>query len=209
MRCLFALLKMMAVLDQNALSKALTGFFQRPLLDCPEEKSMYMVEDAFGGNPYWAKSVRTERFRLTLEKGILYRPQIVNEIYAQIAECLEEDVKRGIMVKGPQGIGKSHSLVNTVLKLQSTGEYLVTFIPDCEEWENGRFLLKQICLSFGSTPQDLGIPALLTHCQTVGWGDYPLTFLESTVEEIDAELCLLGKSGFSYLTKSTECLSNR
>jgi hypothetical protein len=40
------------------------------------------------------------------------------------------------MVKGTEGMGKSHTLVNTVLKLQSTGEYLVTFIPDCERWNS-------------------------------------------------------------------------
>ena len=147
----------MAALDHDALSTALTGFFQQPASQCPEETSTYSVEAAFGGRPYWAETVRSTRFETSLRSGILYRPQIAHEICSQIEDALSKVVRSGIMVKGPQGIGKSHSLVNTVLRLESTGEYLVTFIPDCQSWQNARFLIEQICASFRSSPAQLGI----------------------------------------------------
>lgn len=61
------------------------------------------------------------------------------------------------MVKGPQGIGKSHSLVNTVLKLQSTGKDLVTLIPDCKRCNNEFYFVNAICSSFGAAPGELGV----------------------------------------------------
>jgi hypothetical protein len=54
------------------------------------------------------------------------------------------------MIKGPHGIGKSHSLVNVVRKLLSEGVYLVTFIPDCERWNYPEYLQDSICASFGA-----------------------------------------------------------
>jgi Cdc6-like AAA superfamily ATPase len=173
----------MAGLDQtNALSRALDDFFQRPpLAACPAEAELYKVEHAFGSKPYWQDSVRSERFEKTLNRGILYRPQIVNEMCAKIVTCLKQRVRSGIMVKGPQGIGKSHSLVNMVCKLQSSGDYLVTFLPDCNSWNNGKFLLEQICASFGSTLQDLGIAAVT---EDILW---------VAIEQIDAQLSRLEK----------------
>ena len=63
----------------------------------------------------------------------------------------------GIMIKGPDGIGKSHSLVNLVRNLQynSSCKYLVTFIPDCQEWNDVNELYTAICRSFGTS-----LPAL-------------------------------------------------
>ena len=61
------------------------------------------------------------------------------------------------MVKGPFGIGKSHTLVNLVRKLlyDSDGKYLVTFIPDCTKFRDEYSLLDAICSSFGSAPNEI------------------------------------------------------
>jgi hypothetical protein len=179
----------MDTVDSDALTGALQAFYSRPLLQCPVDTSLkYNVNTAFRGAPYWVGAVRSERFELTLAGGILYRQEIVDDIQRQIVACLEKPVTYGIMVKGPQGIGKSHSLVNAVLKLESTGEYLVTFIPDCEQWISADHLLTQICASFGSTPKAVGIPPL-----SLTVGDYPPSFLASIIGEIDTQLQVLGK----------------
>lgn len=58
---------MMAALDHDALSRALTGFLQRHVsLQCPEDTSMYTVEGAFAGRPYWEGDVCDARFERTL-----------------------------------------------------------------------------------------------------------------------------------------------
>jgi Cdc6-like AAA superfamily ATPase len=147
----------MAAMPDNArLSEALTAFFQpqrlRLRLTCPDEAEMYKVHDAFGGREaYWAKKVRGERFKATIDNGILFRPHIVRDLCKIINDALISSVEEGIMVKGLQGTGKSHSLVNTVLKLESTGEYLVTFIPNCESWTTAEDLVDYIFASFGTT----------------------------------------------------------
>ena len=119
----------------TSIELALGRFFDPPTrtttIQCPQGSETYIVNDAFGENPYWSGDVRSARFEGTLRRGILYRPQIVNDIIVTIEKNLNGVVRGGLVIKGPQGIGKSHSLVNTVLKLQSTGKHLVTFIPDC------------------------------------------------------------------------------
>ena len=62
------------------------------------------------------------------------------------------------MVKGPQGIGKSHSLVNLALTLMSNVSYHVTFIPDCGQWSNELFLFRIILASFGMAWESEEIP---------------------------------------------------
>jgi hypothetical protein len=103
---------------------------------------------------YWYGRIRSIRFDSTFANGILYRPQIVEELAGKVMEVLKEPVPIGIMVKGPQGIGKSHSLVSLVRKLLygSNNKYLVTFIPDCAQWQSAYQLLEAICESFGTTP---------------------------------------------------------
>ena len=93
---------------------------------------------------------------------VLYRPKIVKKLVKRIERRLnrekEKQLKWGIMVKGPQGIGKSFSLVNLVLYLMSTGKYLVTFIPDCEGWrDHTSGLYDVICASIGTKPSEIGI----------------------------------------------------
>lgn len=176
-------------LDKEALELAVAGFFQHNQnsmpLQCPENRAeKYSVREGFGGTtPYWVDDVRGARFAETLTSGILYRPQIVNEICHQIENALNSPVKEGVMIKGPQGIGKSHSLVNTVLKLQSTGEFLVTFLPDCDSWETTTYLVNAICASFGTSSGQLGIEGLRFSAED----------LEALISTIDIQLASLGK----------------
>lgn len=145
------------IFDKTSLQSALTAFFQQNPPTCPAVLNKYVAATVWNGKPYWTTHVRSSRFQETLEKGILYRPQIVNSICDEIETALNKNVRSGIIVKGPQGVGKSHSLVNTVLKLESTKNYLVTFVPDCDSWVHEIFLIEQICKSFSSSPSELGI----------------------------------------------------
>lgn len=172
-------------IDRNAVTAAVTAFFsgERPV--CPNSSRMYKLSEAYGTNPYWVDSVRAERFKGTLQRGFLYRPAIADDLCNCIQDALNSSVREGVMVKGPHGIGKSHSLVNTVLKLESAGHHLVTFIPDCAVWTNARFLIDYICKSFWSSPEALSI-------DYDNHTDYSL-LLENLVTAVDAALSGLGK----------------
>eukprot|EP00978_Attheya_sp_CCMP212_P039746 scaffold209758_cov40-Attheya_sp.AAC.1 len=113
----------------------------------------------FGDDSPWIQKVRGERFGQTMEGGILYRPYITDQLVGRVEAALGKVLPNGIMVKGPQGIGKSHSLVNLVRKLEqeSDGKYLVTFVPDCEKWDTLHDLYASICSSFGATTADLSL----------------------------------------------------
>ena len=107
-------------------------------------------------NPYWKLS---DRFVRSSKKGILYRPEIVDAISETIEALFQEkNVPLGLMIKGPQGSGKSHSILNVVRKLQLTEKYLVTYIPDCDDWTSSSDLINAICLSFGSRYYQLDLP---------------------------------------------------
>ena len=179
----------MATIDQDALSSALSDFFQRDVWQCPDDASVYTVQsDSEDEEPYWSGNLRTERFENTMENGILYRPAIVNEICSEVESVLASKLLKGLMVKGPQGIGKSHSLVNTVLRLESTGDYLVTFIPDCDNWGSSWFLVLQICFSFGLTTVQMSQIGI-TRQPSSEYKD----FIEDLIDRIDGILTQLGK----------------
>ena len=154
-----------------------------------EEPHRYRVEDEFHDEDlYWKDDVRSDRFGSTLETGILYRPQIVAELYQMVEGALRMKVSQGIMVKGPGGIGKSHSLVNLVRKLiyGSNSKYLVTFIPDCFKWGSVIDLLDAICASCG-----IAVEPILQ--QVKGNGVLDSKLLRDLVTSIDAILLKLGK----------------
>ena len=141
----------------SPLEAAIATFFSTPsVIPFADESHVYNIIDVFN-NPYWI-DFASGRFASTDATGILYRPDIVDRIIEKVEDNLGRIRKQGLMIKGPQGIGKSHSIVNVVRKLESTGNYLVTFIPDCEEWGNAANLVNFICLSIGTTVEALGIP---------------------------------------------------
>ena len=150
----------------------------------------YSVDDGFHKDDlYWKPNVREGRFEsLTPGKGILYRPQIVTELHQMVGSALSSEERRGIMVKGPAGIGKSHSLVNLVRKLMygSNSEYLVTFIPDCFKWNSVVELLDAICASCG-----IAAEPFLDQVK----GNLVLDFLllNKLITSIDGILCSMGK----------------
>jgi energy-coupling factor transporter ATP-binding protein EcfA2 len=86
---------------------------------------------------------------------VLYRATITDRLFEEVESWFEPG--RGTLVSGPQGIGKSHSLINLVLKLQASGKYLLTFLPNCEKWgKDVYFLLDAICGSFGIDLDGIG-----------------------------------------------------
>ncbi|MGH7974014.1 MAG: hypothetical protein ACREBR_00710, partial [bacterium] len=95
------------------------------------ESTMYDLGSAFNGTEaYWKNQVRVKRF---IKKRCLYRPDIVDKImfdnltvsailrnnmnpneFFGISDALDRGL--GIFVTGPHGVGKSHTLMNLVLK---------------------------------------------------------------------------------------------
>ena len=110
---------------------------------------------------YWMENIQWKRFDDCNRRGILYRPKIVKEIMTMVDNSLNKYCPTGIMIKGPHGIGKSHSLVNLVRTLQydSSCQYLVTFIPECRHWGMVDDLYTAICSSFGTSLSALKMKA--------------------------------------------------
>jgi hypothetical protein len=144
--------------DVEGITRCLSDHFnttlhQRPVI--PEAGTLYDVRGSFKGfSEYWMEHLRFERFRDT--SRILYRDQVTNTLFNRVRGNLNGGSGLGILLKGPHGIGKSHTLINLILKLLSTEGYLVTFMPDCEKWNSGELLMTMICSSFGATPEDVG-----------------------------------------------------
>jgi hypothetical protein len=147
---------------------------------------LYNISDVYGGQenlPYWYNNLRSERFEGYKSYGLLFRPDINREISRAINSNFEADVAKGTIVTGPQNIGKSFTLVNQVIQWESTGEYLVTFIPDCETWDSSHDLVKAIFNSFGSNYKEFGYnPENLNGA-----------VIEDIINEIDTILFSLGK----------------
>jgi Cdc6-like AAA superfamily ATPase len=152
---------------------------------------LYDIKAAYNNGPIdWIANLRQERFfddyltSPTIDLcPQLYRPDIVDKIISKIDRYIE--ARLGIFVLGPQGIGKSSSLVNTVIKLESTGDYLVTFIPDCDKWNSALDLVKAIAASFGATPDQ--IPEMKENCSGADAADN-LDFLIDAISSCLAEL---------------------
>jgi hypothetical protein len=145
--------------DRTKIKDALDGFFKRgPKPAIPANGEKYKIQNAFNGlHKYWIHKVDNARFGATVKNGILYRAEIVNELVAEVdkAFTVNEELECGIMVAGPHGVGKSHSLINLVLALQQKGK-LVTFIPNCGRWNFPKFMVDMICGSFGTTMDVVG-----------------------------------------------------
>jgi hypothetical protein len=147
---------------------------------------MYRISDAYNEiEPRWVDNLRVERFDIAVVDGLLYRPQIVDEIIQKTEANLTSRLPKGLFVKGPQNIGKSFSLVNTVVSLETSGKFLVTFIPDCEKWNTWYDLVNAIFQSFGSTPNAFGHSR--TSIEAMG------TAVQDIIDEIDLILTRLHK----------------
>eukprot|EP00978_Attheya_sp_CCMP212_P020083 scaffold57085_cov46-Attheya_sp.AAC.4 len=125
--------------------------------DLPDSVELYKLEDVFGEagfHSYWHKRLRAERFT---RSGILYRPSITDGMEQRVEACFEARGSQGLMIKGPQGIGKSHSIVNLYRKLVTSGNYLVTFIPLCDDWEDLDDFVEAVCQSLGIEAHAIGL----------------------------------------------------
>jgi hypothetical protein len=133
------------LLNDELLQQKLEQHFRRidnkktelTMLPISQAPQLYNVKDGFAVEDYkWIATMETERFEGSFKRGILYRPEIVHELVKEVESVFNEPVASGVMVRGPEGNGKSHSLLNLVRKLRydSNGKYLVTFIPDCEKF---------------------------------------------------------------------------
>ncbi|MGH7974254.1 MAG: hypothetical protein ACREBR_01915, partial [bacterium] len=96
-----------------------------------------------------------------------------------VNNCFNSPLKKGLFVTGPHGVGKSHTLINLVLKLMSTGNYLVTFLPDCANWHHVGYLVDMICQSFG---------ALLEAIVSDEYDDIKPILLQKFINAVDAVL---------------------
>jgi hypothetical protein len=164
--------------------KALEKKLTRSTIPSVGQECMYKIEDIFIG-PFgsWQRKMQPEGFEFSIPNGILYRPAITEELFDKVKAALEKHVKKGVLVQGPHGIGKSHSLVNLVLKLQSTGNYLVTFVPDCDQWDTVTFVFKLICDSLGITLHEIGFPDI-----TLDTDPLSRFHLEAVIEAVSGEL---------------------
>ncbi len=109
---------------------------------------VYTLEDGFvEEDRYWIKDIN--RLRMTADSTVLYRPGIVNELLKRVKHMLNRTTRVGLMIKGPQGVGKSYSLINLTRCLLASKEYVVTFIPDCARWDDMDYLFGCILNSVG------------------------------------------------------------
>ena len=169
----------------SPLEVAITNYFRTQSIANFDDSTshMYKIRDVFH-EPYWIESYR---FVFSSEHNILYRPEIVNEIVSKVKENLFNVRDQGLMINGPPGIGKSHSIINTVRKLQSTGNYLVTFLPDCDQWHTSDELVNAICSSFGTNYDLLDLPYFKN-----GKNAYVSNFMDF-IEAVDTVLERSGK----------------
>jgi len=111
----------------------------------------YILEDGFSPEDRtWIQNVRADR--MSFKSDVLYRPQIVNDLVQQIDTLLASNERKGLLVKGPQGVGKSYSLINLTRYLLANGKYWVTNIPDCQHWRSENDFLEFLLQSVGVNP---------------------------------------------------------
>ena len=128
---------------KNILSRAFSHFYiyeaTREEIAMPATATVYQMNYTFDDSGmYWLA-----RFDDSFDNGILYRPDIVNEMEAKLPRA---DRSQGLLICGSPGVGKSHSLYNLVQKLRSEG-HIVTFIPDCARFSNIADFWKALCRS--------------------------------------------------------------
>lgn len=104
---------------EEVLEKAVIAYKNRTRLsDCPDLLSIYDLNSVFQTeerqdfHSYWCDQLKVDRFTTSSEQGIIYRPTVTNEIVQEIEDCFKKPGRQGLMIKGPQGIGKSHSEVD-------------------------------------------------------------------------------------------------
>lgn len=155
----------MAMVDTAALQEAVNALYPYNYVesqsnDDDESPSIYKLSDD-AAPPTWTAGL-SSRFESTVQQGILYRPQIVGDLRGQIDRLFQKPlIAVGLMVKGPQGVGKSHTLVNLVENLEDRrrrgcSPYHVTFIPDCDKWLSVEYFIETMFASFNVSAAEVG-----------------------------------------------------
>ena len=67
---------------------------------------------------------------------------MVHDLVQNIDEFLAINRTRGLLVKGPPGVGKSYSLINLTRYLFASGNHWDITIPDCGKWGDKDVFLK-------------------------------------------------------------------
>ena len=120
------------------------------------DSAVYELQKGFiEEDRYWVQNLRSQRMKRA--SPVLYRPHIVKDLVENVERLLNEGNQTGLMVKGPQGVGKSYSLVNLARHLMATGRYHVTFIPDCEKFQSAADLYSSLLDSVGVDAYQLKI----------------------------------------------------
>ncbi len=113
-----------------------------------ESPASYKLKEGFvEKDRYWISDINTSR--MTADSTVLYRPAIVNELVQQVEKMLTSETKEGMMINGPEGVGKSYTLVNLTRCLLASKNYVVTIIPDCNNWDTMGFFLQYLLSSVG------------------------------------------------------------
>ena len=106
--------------------------------------------------PPWMQQL-SNRFKRTVKEGILFRPQIVSELRQEIKSKFHNETlhdEMGFFVQGPQGVGKSHSLVSLAYDIElerrkKRSPYHVTFVTNCNKWWSVQDFLGVVFSSLG------------------------------------------------------------
>lgn len=141
----------------TSLNEALTSWASRELAENPitaaTEEHLYALNEVQAD--WLLPQYRQSRFeRATTdpsEARVLYRPLITNEIFDFVQNC---PPYHGVMVRGPQGIGKSFTLLNLYRRLVSEGHFVV-FLPRTSIASNYFFYAKAIKDSLGVSNLDI------------------------------------------------------
>ena len=158
---------------------------------------LYDIYDGFAPKDlYWKQQAQIRRFEGSFKRGILYCPEIVQEMVTEVKRVLNKELPCGVLVRGPQGIGKLHSLGNLVCKLlyNSKGKYLSAFIQDCENFMDVFGLYESICNSFGTSTEELRFqftsPANTAYIERFYFGSF-VAAIELFLEKEDKQWVLI------------------
>jgi DNA replication protein DnaC len=135
---------------KNNLLRALQAHAERDIQPFDQTTArIYTMDFAYEGKSHFP----VDRFKETRTHGVLYRPAIVAAMKRTL-NTLEEG--EGLFVRGPEGIGKSHSLVNLVRSLRADG-HIVTFIPTCQDFVTHADFLIALLKSIESSMTAIGV----------------------------------------------------
>jgi len=116
--------------QQQATMSMMMTMMMMTMMTMPLE--LYNIKETFAKKDhYWYDDLWHEQFQSSKKEGVLFCLVIINELICMVETCLVEDAPQRLMIKGLQGIGKSHSIVNLIHQLlyHSNGNTLSLLSP--------------------------------------------------------------------------------